>query len=753
MPFLLRKLYKSRVLIEDQFTRAVGTERLEGLTKYYGTSPFRCSLVQCPYFVAGFETCEDREMHHNSHLRLFKCTHETCDYFVIGFPSEAALRKHLRLCHVSPSPDLVFPSIKSQPLEKALQGAIRENNLTVVKALSMELACFSARKKGFILQAITLRQKDAASILVDSLGTPAEIDHIENNTTALLKACEIGDDDLLKKLLQKGCNINIGDNISAKTREKDFHPISIAAQNGHVGIVRILMGQKDLIMDQSFAAWTRKGALALAAAEGFSEIVALLLESHSERLLECPLRYPYGDFVRAVNAAMRSDHISTAEFLLNWGLDNNIITNFVPEGSKISENNIEEITEILNEQYRELDEKGGTRGIRLHNLAFRGDAAGVSRLLDMGADIEKPNSSGTPLMHAASYGQLEVVQLLIDRGANIMTLDIGSNRSEGSAIDHAAVYGKETVVRELLAKGAKFTFQSMYPNLFPNRHEPRNYILLQKCASGESAPIVRLLLEQGANVEALEGKRNNGKTPLLLAAQGGHYDSIRALLEYGADINAIYNKKTALMLAIEGWSHLNDGRAAVIELLIDKGINIDMVDEDGDTALMISAHRNRLYESLRIFQIILKKGADISIRNTGGETVLMIAAANTDFDVIECLLQENPEYYINKVEEIGDSLNLVFSRRYYKLLEMQHMSAGSMKYMPGIIKSSVEEVKKSVEVLLEFGSNMDSRDGRYAAALSKALAAAKLEYLPDVISLLLKYGAVDLDLCVKKKSS
>lgn len=96
-------------------------------------------------------------------------------------------------------------------------------------------------------------------------------------------------------------------------------------------------------------------------------------------------------------------------------------------------------------------------------MARKGDLAAVSRLLDLGADIENNSGElGTPLMAAAYNGKLEIVRLLIERGVNIMTMDIGKDRSGGSAIDYAAAGGHEEVARELLNKGARFTFKSLH---------------------------------------------------------------------------------------------------------------------------------------------------------------------------------------------------------------------------------------------------------------------------------------------------
>jgi ankyrin repeat protein len=52
---------------------------------------------------------------------------------------------------------------------------------------------------------------------------------------------------------------------------------------------------------------------------------------------------------------------------------------------------------------------------------------------------------------------------------------------------------------------------------------------------------VRLLLEKGASIDKA---KDNGATPLLMASQKGHVDTVRLLLEKGASIDKAWNNGT-----------------------------------------------------------------------------------------------------------------------------------------------------------------------------------------------------------------
>src|SRR2546425_4436111 len=78
-------------------------------------------------------------------------------------------------------------------------------------------------------------------------------------------------------------------------------------------------------------------------------------------------------------------------------------------------------------------------------------------------------------------------------------------------------------------------------------------------AAGQGrAPVVRYLLDEGADVNARE---KLGGTPLMEAAYFGYLEVIKELLFRGAEINAIGNDGTALDIAI------SRNNAAAVDLL------------------------------------------------------------------------------------------------------------------------------------------------------------------------------------------
>ena len=779
MPCILREIYRSRSVIEGH--AILGNEQGK-LEKCYGKSLFRCPVLQCPYFVTGFESYKYREKHFNSHQRSAMCPHDSCDYSVLGLSSAAALQRHLRLCHEDLPQTSTFPDIKTRSLEQALEDAIVANNLLAISSLATELASFSGRKNGFVLQALTLGYREAGLILLELLGTPSEINYVHKKSAALLKVCEMGDEEIFDIMVKQGATININ------IRDKE-DALTIASQNGHLSIVRRLLDNK-IYNSYASHSYGSKGALVMASRNGHADVVSLLLDKNS---------YSYPDssakiIRRALDAAINQKNISCARVLLDWGNKNAHSNLFPAKLRKIPEENIDHtINDLWAKRDAGIMDDGGTKGNILQAKAYEGDYEAVSLLLDSGADINNvAGKYGTPLMAAAKNGNLEIIRLLVERGADVMRKDCRTYAHKGSAIDVAATNGHETVVRKLMDKGATFTNSSYHHSKI---HPYRTYTPLQCLSvSDKSVALARLLLENGASADGVPDTlyhrgRSDPRTPLQIAAEcgadailrllldfgadvnrncsvgygsridGSHYtplslatmrkdhsltaistllsakdidinakfvppegdtvlhkavelgkaDVLDVLLDHGADINAINAKERTALMVGAICPPTDTNYQQVIRRLIERGANVEMVDKDGDTALIIAAiHSN---EGTKILQLLLEKGAQTNTINLLGRTALTTAAYWGNTLGVKCMLQCRKSQYIEAEQEVWSAV---------------------------IYATSGCHVA-TVRVLLEFLSSADAKD--HGSLFEDAFSRAHVLQSPDMLSLFEEYRA------------
>uniref|UniRef100_K9IKL3 Ankyrin repeat, SAM and basic leucine zipper domain-containing protein 1 n=2 Tax=Desmodus rotundus TaxID=9430 RepID=K9IKL3_DESRO len=151
-----------------------------------------------------------------------------------------------------------------------------------------------------------------------------------------------------------------------------------------------------------------------------------------------------------------------------------------------------------------------------------GDISLVQELLNSGISVDSSFRYGwTPLMYAASVSNVELVRVLLDRGANAnfdkekQTILITACSARGS---------EEQIVKcvELL----------LSRNADPNVACRRLMTPIMYAARGGHPQVVALLVAHGAEVNTQD---ENGYTALTWAARQGHKNVVLKLLELGAD--------------------------------------------------------------------------------------------------------------------------------------------------------------------------------------------------------------------------
>lgn len=123
--------------------------------------------------------------------------------------------------------------------------------------------------------------------------------------------------------------------------------------------------------------------------------------------------------------------------------------------SAAARGNFEECVRLIDEDDADVNAANTNGSTPLHFVAAKGDMAMVQMLVDFGADVnarDKEDVGGyTPLHYAVQMNNYEVVELLLVNGANPNLADV----KHGWACLHCAVRLKNNAIAKLLiAKGA-----------------------------------------------------------------------------------------------------------------------------------------------------------------------------------------------------------------------------------------------------------------------------------------------------------
>jgi serine/threonine-protein phosphatase 6 regulatory ankyrin repeat subunit B len=335
------------------------------------------------------------------------------------------------------------------------------------------------------------------------------------------------------------------------------------------------------------------------------------------------------------------------------GKDNNLDedyekTNLYPFYDKVKE----EFT--LWQTYRDKIEKYKTTQIETLNYAvIQGHYDMVEFLIDAGADINAKDDAGnSPLWLAIKHDQRQITKLLRDKG-----VDIAGNADR--PLIYQALYNEDKkLAKELIKTGANIQAVS----------EDGEQAIHEASWRGWD-DFIQLLVDNGADVDVLVSDGfYKGYTPLHFASEYGRIDTVQLLLDLGANIQIKNNDQQNLL------HHVGiTGQYEVAKLLLSKSLPINAMDDYDATPLFYAViYENSRVENLyrdnrgrliindkaeeetphksmlhivaemgdkKLAKTLMDKGMDINIPDEEGLTPLHYAVIYNQIDVAEVFIK------------------------------------------------------------------------------------------------------------------
>ncbi|KAK1690156.1 hypothetical protein BDP55DRAFT_544336 [Colletotrichum godetiae] len=216
-----------------------------------------------------------------------------------------------------------------------------------------------------------------------------------------------------------------------------------------------------------------------------------------------------------------------------------------------------------------IDAKGHSP---LSFAAMRGDLDMLQLLSDKGALIDFPTQGNlTPLSVACRHGQYAVADFLIQRKASVHARDTKGRTPLSWACE--AEVASTGLIELLLDHDAEAEIQDH------NGRTPLSYA----CSTSKGHGMAEVLIRKGARLDTTDG---SDRSPLSRACSSGiaSIELIKLLLDSGAEVESPdKNRRTPLFHAASTFSQPD-----IVELLVSKGASMEVQDRFGQTAVGIA---------------------------------------------------------------------------------------------------------------------------------------------------------------------
>lgn len=395
----------------------------------------------------------------------------------------------------------------------------------------------------------------------------------------------------------------------------------------------------------------------------------------------------------------------------------------------------------------------------------------IAALLDNGLEVNAPNGQGeSPLILAAKYQKIGVVQYLLRREANINLPDDRGNTPILMACSHQRNLSLE-IIETLIKANANI-----------DDHSRKGSNCLNKSIAQGNIALFNFLLENGASVNPsyksadsplhlavkkgsllfieqlikagakTEKENQHGYTPLFVALQPPNVRVARKLIKLGANVNFVKNRRASiaetvvksrdaelLKFMLAHGLNLNASEVSYPELAVavknnnfetvkyylQLGIDPNLFHKDKNDLVSLAV-RDKNFD-IRILKLLISAGAKLDEKNSHYDSALIQLALRGDLDTVKLLVNAGAD--VNVGDFARTPLSIATSRQYHELALFLIESGANLiqrdirnkqplnyviKYYDGNNKS-----RELLETLITQGASLDPRFKTDTASLKK----------------------------------
>jgi ankyrin repeat protein len=390
--------------------------------------------------------------------------------------------------------------------------------------------------------------------------------------------------------------------------------LRIAARSGHVDVV------KHLVQVEKAQHFAIELALLEAAEAGHGDVV-LKLAQYADKA------YVLEHGMRLLCYVAQSGHLKAVEYLLeilqpvDYVIDSDS-DSLTPLHHAASQGQTEVVKALLDSEFAITVKRGPDFVTPLQLAAGKGYPEVVDLLIKFRAVVDAHGPHLLTALHlAAENGNHKILEKLLDANAQVDPRD-----SLGRTPLHLACLKGLTEVATMLINRDADT----------NTADGQNNTALHHAAEKGHTSMIQLLMKRKPEL----GKQNEvGDTALHLALRDRHEDAAHFLVRKCADVEAKFHSDSN-----ELGNDSEENRSGAVS-----GINI--VNESGETPLII-AIKNGLDEiALTIFKVLRAKHEAVGLRRFSEQSVLAMAAEKGNIDIVKALLGSEP----SQLSDVGGS--------------------------------------------------------------------------------------------------